>query len=79
MMAMLNTDMMYFAIEVLAYLFVSEDFRSGYAKNLFVVKSSKIDYVISKILVILCLVGGALFSIGLGALSNNILSRTSLV
>ena len=31
-------------------IFVREDFRSGYAKNLFTVRSQKSDYVISKTL-----------------------------
>ena len=39
-------------------IFVSADFRSGYAKNLFTVRAKKTDYVISKTLV--CFVGGAL-------------------
>ena len=29
--------------------------------------------------VVLCLVGGILFSVGLGAISNNILNKSSLV
>lgn len=49
--------MMYFAIAVLVCVFVCADFRSGYAKNLFTVRSKKTDYVISKTLV--CSIGGA--------------------
>lgn len=55
--SMCNINMIYFFIAVLVCLFVSGDFKSGYAKNLFTVRSKKNDYVISKTLV--CFVGGA--------------------
>lgn len=45
---MCNINMMYFLIAIFVCIFVAEDFRSGYAKNLFTVRSKKIDYVISK-------------------------------
>ena len=48
---MCNINMMYFAIAVLVCVFVCDDFRSGYAKNLFTVRAKKTDYVISKTLV----------------------------
>ena len=54
---MCNINMLYFFVAVLVCLFVAEDFRSGYAKNLFTVRAKKSDYVISKTLV--CFVGGA--------------------
>lgn len=56
--AMCNINMLYFIIAVLVCVFVSADFRSGYAKNLFTVRAGKSDYVISKTLV--CFVGGAM-------------------
>lgn len=56
--SMCNINMLYFFIAVLVCIFVSQDFRSGYAKNLFTVRAKKSDYVISKTLV--CFVGGAL-------------------
>jgi ABC-type transport system involved in multi-copper enzyme maturation permease subunit len=56
--SMCNINMLYFFIAVLVCLFISDDFRSGYAKNLFTVRAKKSDYVISKTLV--CFVGGAL-------------------
>lgn len=46
--SMCNINLMYFAIAVFICLFVSDDFRSGYAKNLFTVRAKKSDYVISK-------------------------------
>lgn len=49
--SMCNINLIYFLAAVLVCLFVSEDFRSGYAKNLFTVRSKKTDYVISKSLV----------------------------
>ena len=55
---MCNINMLYFFLAVLVCVFVADDFRSGYAKNLFTVRAGKGDYVISKTLV--CFVGGAL-------------------
>lgn len=45
---MCNINMMYFILAVLVCIFVADDFRSGYSKNLFTVRSKKNDYVISK-------------------------------
>lgn len=55
--AMCNINMLYFAIAALVCIFVSEDFRSGYAKNLFTVRAKKTDYVASKTIV--CSLGAA--------------------
>ena len=49
--------MLFFFVAVLVCLFVADDFRSGYSKNLFTVRARKGDYVISKTLV--CFLGGA--------------------
>lgn len=46
--SMCNINMMYFAIAAFVCIFISDDFRSGYAKNLFTVRSRKDDYIISK-------------------------------
>ncbi len=51
MMSMCNINLLYFGAAVLVCLFVSADFKSGYAKNLFTVRAKKSDYVISKTLV----------------------------
>lgn len=59
--SMCNINMLYFAVAVFACLFVAEDFRSGYAKNLFTVRAKKSDYVISK--TVLCFVAGAIMLI----------------
>lgn len=68
MMAMCNMNLVYFAVAVLVCLFVADDFRSGYAKNLFTVRAKKNDYIISKTLV--CFFGGAgmIFAFFLGSL-----------
>ena len=55
--SMCNINMLYFAIAALVCIFVSEDFRSGYAKNLFTVRAKKTDYVASK--TIACSLGAA--------------------
>ena len=47
---MCNINMMFMAVAVFVCLFISDDFRSGYAKNLFAVRARKGDYVISKTL-----------------------------
>lgn len=58
MIGMCNINLLYFFAAVLVCVFVADDFRSGYAKNLFTVRAKKTDYVISKTLV--CVVGGVL-------------------
>lgn len=62
MMSMCNINLLYFAAAVLVCVFTAEDFRSGYAKNLFTVRARKTDYLISKTLV--CFLGGALMILG---------------
>lgn len=49
--SMCNINMLYFLVSVLVCVFVADDFKSGYAKNLFTVRAKKIDYVFSKSLV----------------------------
>lgn len=49
--SMCNINMLYFFIAVFVCVFVSEDFKSGYSKNLFTVRANKADYVISKTIV----------------------------
>ena len=57
LVSMCNINMMFFGLAVLVCLNISEDFRSGYSKNLFTVRSDKKDYVISK--TITGFIGGA--------------------
>jgi ABC-type transport system involved in multi-copper enzyme maturation permease subunit len=42
--------MMFMIVAVFICLFISDDFRSGYAKNLFTVRAKRGEYVISKTL-----------------------------
>ena len=56
--SMCNINMLYFFLAVLVCVFIADDFRSGYAKNLFTVRAKKGDYVISKTVV--CSIGGTL-------------------
>ncbi|MBQ8800558.1 MAG: ABC transporter permease [Lachnospiraceae bacterium] len=49
-MGMCNINMMFMLTAVFICLFISEDFKSGYAKNLFAVRAKKSEYVISKTL-----------------------------
>ena len=53
--SMCNINMLYFAMAALVCIFISNDFRSGYSKNLFTVRAKKSDYVISKTFV--CFLG----------------------
>lgn len=73
--SMCNINMLFFLIAIFACIFVADDFKSGYAKNLFTVRAKKVDYVISKSLV--TYVGAVImlimFSIGAmlgGAIAN---------
>ncbi|MBR6795033.1 MAG: ABC transporter permease [Clostridia bacterium] len=50
--SMCNINMLYFAIAALVCIFVADDFRSGYQKNLFTVRAKKTDYVASKTVVL---------------------------
>ncbi|MGN0184313.1 MAG: hypothetical protein ACI4AL_04285 [Aristaeellaceae bacterium] len=62
MIGMCNINMLYFLMAVLVGIFVTEDFKSGYAKNLFAIRARKGDYVASKTLV--CTVCGMLMFLG---------------
>ena len=48
--SMCNINMIFMIVAVFICLFISEDFRAGFAKNLFTVRAKKGDYVISKTL-----------------------------
>ena len=55
---MCNINLLYFLIAVFVCIFVSEDFRSGYVKNLFTVRAKRMDYCVSKTTV--CIAGGVI-------------------
>ncbi len=75
--SMCNINMMFFAISVFVCIFVGDDFRSGYAKNLFTVRSKKDDYVLSKSIV--CFVAGATMIVAffIGAMLGGAFSELS--
>lgn len=50
-LSMCNINMVFMGVAVFVCLFVCEDFRSGYAKNLFAVRAGRGEYAISKIAV----------------------------
>lgn len=77
LVSMCNINMFYFAIAVLVCIFVSDDFRSGYCKNLFTNRANKNDYVISKTIVMF--IGGALMIIAyfIGAMLGGAISGVS--
>ncbi|MBQ7010170.1 MAG: ABC transporter permease subunit [Clostridia bacterium] len=45
---MCNINMAFMGVAVFVCLFISDDFRSGYAKNLFTVRANRGEYVVSK-------------------------------
>lgn len=47
-MAMCNINMMFMLVAVFICLFISDDFRCGFSKNLFTIRAKKGDYVFSK-------------------------------
>lgn len=61
MTSMCNINLVYFLAAILVGIFVCDDFRSGYCKNLFAVRSKKAGYVASK--TIASFVGGGLMLI----------------
>jgi len=72
--SMCNINMMFFIISIFVCLFVGADFSSGYAKNLFTVRSKKDDYVVSKS--ITCFVAGGcmIFAFFVGAMIGGAIS-----
>lgn len=77
LVSMCNIDMMFFAVAVLVCIFISDDFRSGYSKNLFTVRSNKVDYVISKTLVGFVVGASMIITYFIGALIGGKISGLS--
>ena len=76
-MSMCNINMMFMLAAVFIGLFISEDFRSGYAKNLFTVRAKKGDYVISKTLAGFVCGGLMLIAYFIGAMLGGAISGLS--
>ena len=75
--SMCNINMMYFAIALLVCVFVCDDFRSGYAKNLFTVRAKKTDYVISKTIVSSISSGAMVLAFFLGSIIGGAIASLS--
>lgn len=56
--SMCNINLIYFVIAILVATFIADDFRSGFSKNIFSIRSKKTDYVISKTTILF--IGGVL-------------------
>ena len=77
MTSMCNLNLLYFLIAVLVGVFVSQDFRTGFLKNIFTVRAKKESYVISKTLIcslgamamLLCFVVGSFLGGAIAGLS----------
>lgn len=84
-LSMCNINMMFMLAAVFICLFISEDFKSGYAKNLFTVRVRKSDYVISKtlagfvcgVLMLIAYFIGALLGGAISGLSFNLGTLTA--
>lgn len=46
--SMCNINLVFFVAAIFVCIFVAEDFRSGYVKNLFTIRSRRMEYVASK-------------------------------
>ena len=66
--SMCNINLLYFLVAIFVCLFVGEDFRSGYVKNLFTVRSKKLDYILSKTIVLFAAATGMFVLYFIGAM-----------
>ncbi len=66
--SMCNINLLYFLVAIFVCLFVGEDFRSGYVKNLFTVRAKKLDYVLSKTIVLFAAAVGIFLLYFVGAM-----------
>lgn len=65
---MCNINLLYFLVAIFVCVFVGEDFRSGYAKNIFTVRSKKLDYITSKTVVLFSAAVGMFLLFFVGAM-----------
>lgn len=77
MMSMCNSNLIYVAAIVFVCLFVTEDFRSGYAKHLFALHAKHADYAYAKILVCLCGCAGMMLAYWAGAMVGGAIAGLS--
>ncbi|MGN0563319.1 MAG: ABC transporter permease [Candidatus Heritagella sp.] len=74
LISMCNINLLYFFVAVLMCIFVADDFKSGYAKNLFAVRAGKTDYVFSKTLVGFAGGAGMILAFFVGAMLGGMIS-----
>lgn len=75
--SMCNINMMFFVIAIFVCIFIADEFRSGYVKNLFTVRASKIDYVLSKSIVLFLSSGLMIIAFFIGAIMGGAISNLS--
>ena len=66
--SMCNINLLYFLAAIFACVFVGEDFRSGYAKNIFATRAKKLDYVLSKTIALFAAAVGMFLLFFVGAM-----------
>ena len=76
-LGMCNINLAFMGVAVFVCLFISDDFKSGYAKNLFTVRAKKWDYIISKTLAGFTCGGAMLLAYLLGTLIGGAITRLS--
>lgn len=84
-LSMCNINMVFMGVAVFICLFISEDFKSGFAKNLFTVRGKKGSYVLSKTLagfvcgavMLICYFIGAMLGGAISGLSFNLGTLTA--
>ena len=76
---MCNINLLYFLVAIFVCVFVGEDFRSGYVKNLFAVRSKKLDYVLSKTIVLFTAAVGMFLLFFVGAMIGGGIAGLSFV
>ncbi len=75
--SMCNINLLYFLAAIFVCVFVGEDFRSGYVKNLFTVRSRKTDYVFSKTVVLFAATVGMFVLYFVGAMIGGAIANLS--
>ena len=77
MTAMMNINLVFFMAGIFVCLFTAEDFRSGYAKNLFTVRARKGGYVASKTVVCFIACAMMLIAFFIGAMLGGAIAGLS--
>lgn len=68
LVAMCNINLVFFAVAVFTCIFTADDFRSGYAKNIFTVRAKKGAYVASKTVISFVIGAAMVLAFLLGAM-----------